>query len=170
MATLETYNENGSTVKEENPEANNFEEVDFDEIEDKLNGKMDDGFQKPIFQTNTNAIIESAVLNRAVQPKKDSKDKEYYDMILKITTVVNQGKEEIVTTDNYGGLREYDDGFWSGKKSAFGKLKQKMKDEFGVETYRDLMRTIQGKEVKIKTETTEYNGEKYQKNIIQSFR
>lgn len=162
--------ENLDSYGAEETQGNNFEEVDFEEIEDKLNMKIDNGNTKPLFQTNTNAVIKSAILTRAVNPKTDTKGKEYYDMILKVTCLIQEGKEEIETIDNYGGLREYHDGFWSGNKSAFGKLRQKMKDEFGVETYKDMLRTLSGKEVKIKTETTEFGGEKYQKNIIQSFR
>lgn len=148
---------------------NQFEEVDFEEIEDKLNGELDSGNQKPLFQTNTNASVEKVVLTRATNPKVDSRGREYYDLILKITCKAKQGNTEVLTTDNYGGLREYGDRFWSGNKSAFGKLRQKMRDEFGVETYKDMIRTLPGKDVKIKTEKTEFSGEQYQKNVIQSF-
>jgi hypothetical protein len=158
----------------EDTQENGFEEVNFDEIEEKLNAKMDDGFQKLILKTNTNAIVKSAKLTRATAPKKDSKDKEYYDMILRVTCEVEGQKDKdgnpVETMDNYGGLREYNDGFWSGNKSAFGKLRQKMKDEFDVVTYSDMLRTVQGKDVKIKTETSTFNGKEFQKNIIQSFR
>ena len=162
--------ENLDSYGADDTQGNMFEEVDFEEIDEKLGQEMDNGNAKPLFKTNTNAVIKSVNIVRGINPKKDSKGKEYYDMILKITCAVKQGDQLVETIDNYGGLREYSDGFWSGNKSAFGKLKLKMRDEFGVKTWKDMIRTLSNKEVKIKTENSEFQGEMYQKNIIQSFR
>lgn len=168
--SLDTYNGEGNETAE-----NGFEEVSFEEIGDKLQQKFEEmGIAKPIFDKNTNATIKSVELNRATAPKKDKKGREYYDLILRVTCTVDEIKDDegnpIETVDNYGGLREYPDGFWNGKKSAFGKLRQLVEDEFGVENYQEMLRKLPKAPVKIRTKTNEYNGETYQKNIIQMFR
>lgn len=146
---------------------NDFEEVDFEEVGEKLEQEFEDGASKPILETNTNAVVDTVQLKRGMQPKQDSKGKEYYETILTIKTVMKDGRESF---DNYSGLREYSDGYWNGTKSAFGRLQQLMKDEFGVKTRKDMIRQLKGAKVKIKTETTTYNGQEYRKNMIQGFR
>jgi len=107
------------------------------------------------------------VLKRAFKPKRDSQGKEYYDTILTIKTVLPDGRESY---DNYGGLREYSDGYWNSKKSAFGKLQALMIEEFGIKNRQEMLRKLSNAKVKIRTEKTTYNGNEYQKNIIKSFR
>ncbi|MBT9150662.1 MAG: hypothetical protein DDT40_00837 [candidate division WS2 bacterium] len=144
-----------------------FEEVNLEEFDEKLDEEFDDTGGKPTFTKNTNAVVASALLKRAVNPKTDRKGEEYYDMLLTIKTVYSDGQESY---DNYSGLREYNRAYWNGDKSAFGRLKQLMVDEFGVKTRRDMIRKLLGAKVKVKTETTTYQGQEFRKNVIQGFR
>lgn len=147
---------------------NGFEEVVFEEVGDKLGKEFDDNETgKPFLEVNTNAVVESVVLKRAMKPREDRKGKEYYDTILTVKTVMKDGRESY---DNYGGLREYSDGYWNGTKSAFGKLQALMVEEFGIKNRQDMLRKLQGAKVKIKTETSTYEGQTYNKNLIKSFR
>ena len=107
------------------------------------------------------------MLKRAFTPKKDSKGKEYYDTILTIKTILPDGRESY---DNYGGLREYSDGYWNSKKSAFGKLQALMVEEFGIKNRQEMIRKLSNAKVKIRTEKTTFNGNEYYKNVIKSFR
>jgi len=146
-----------------------FEEVDYNEIEDKLNMTFEEaGLTKPTFEHNTNAQIDKLELTRAVAPKTDKNGKEYYEYILQITCSIDDSPLE--TVDNYGGLREYSTGFWNGNKSAFGRLKQLAEDEFGIKSFKDMLTVLKGKKVKIKTETNSFNGKQFKKNMIQLFR
>ncbi len=157
-----------SQEAQEAQEDNKFEEVNFEEIGDKLKQDFEDsGSSKPILETNTNAVVDEVVLKRAFKPKRDSQGKEYYDTILTIKTVLPDGRESY---DNYGGLREYSDGYWNSKKSAFGKLQALMIEEFGIKNRQEMLRKLSNAKVKIRTEKTTYNGNEYQKNIIKSFR
>jgi hypothetical protein len=165
---LESYS---NSEKEEK----GFEEVNFEEIEDKLNKEFDEIGQKPLFESNTNATIKGIELIRAQSPKTDKKGKEFYDMILKVTCIIDgqtdsEGKP-LETTDNYGGLREYPNGLWNGPDSAFGKLRTKAEEEdSNIKTYTDLLRFLPQKKVKIRTERPNYQGQEFKKNVIQAFR
>lgn len=147
---------------------NQFEEVNFEEVEKILQEEFDDKEGgKPVLETNTNAVVDEVTLKRAFEAKKDRKGKEYYDTILTVKTVLSDGRESY---DNYGGLRQYDAGYWNGTKSAFGKLQALMIEEFGVKNRQEMIRKLSQAKVKIKTETTTYNGQEYHKNMIKSFR
>lgn len=159
----EDYNANGN-------EESDFEEVSFDEIEEKLNKEFESG-GKPEFKVNTPATIDGIQLNRSKKPQKDTKGKEYYPVILRITCKVYDGPDILETSDNYGGLREYPNQFWNGKKSAFGKLLALAQGENAeIQTYRDLLRFLPKKEVKIRSEIVKYEGQEYAKNVITGFR
>jgi hypothetical protein len=158
----------GYKSQNEAQEDNKFEEVNFEEIRDKLEQDFkDSGSSKPILETNTNAVVDEVVLKRAFNPKQDSQGKEFYDTILTIKTILSDGRESY---DNYGGLREYGDGYWNSKKSAFGKLQALMVEEFGIKNRQEMIRKLSNAKVKIRTEKTTFNGNEYQKNIIKSFR
>ena len=145
-----------------------FEEVNIEEVGEKLKQDFEEsGSSKPILETNTNAIVDEVMLKRAFTPKKDSKGKEYYDTILTIKTILPDGRESY---DNYGGLREYSDGYWNSKKSAFGKLQALMVEEFGIKNRQEMIRKLSNAKVKIRTEKTTFNGNEYYKNVIKSFR
>lgn len=159
----------------ENENTNTFEEVSFDEIEDKLQKKFNEtGLDKPTFDKNTNATVKGVELTRGIKPKKDSKDREFYDLILRVTCTIDGQKDDegnpLETSDNYSGLREYPNHFWNGPNSALGKLRKLAEDEFGITNYQELLRQLLGSKVKIKTEKSFYQGKEYQKNIIQTFR
>jgi hypothetical protein len=147
-------------------EENRLEEVDFSEVEDKISQDFLSG-GKPILETNTNATIKTITMKRTTEPKQDTRNREYYETILTITTELEDGQ---TSTDNYGGLREYPDGYWNSEKSAFGRLSKLTSDEYGVNNLKEMLQKISGSKVKIKTETNEFQGRSYQKNIIQSFR
>lgn len=144
-----------------------FEELDLLEVEEKINKKFEEtGPSKPYLEKNTTAKIIDAVLKRKATPRLDSRNREYYETILTVTARLEDGRE---TIDNYGGLREYDDGYWNGQRSAFGKLRKMMEDEFGVETYAQMLDKLIGSTVKLKSEKTEYNDKEYTKNVIKVF-
>ena len=149
-------------------EENDFETLDFDEVKDKINKEFDDGPTKPEFVKNTNAQVIGMEVKRSTTPKEDKKGNEYYEITLLVKCKIDETGEE--TIDRYGGLREYDDYFWNGKKSAYGKLRKKMEDEFDVKTHKELFAQLPQQKVKILTETVTFNDEKFKKNIIQSFR
>ncbi|OPY22916.1 MAG: hypothetical protein A4E27_01644 [Methanobacterium sp. PtaU1.Bin242] len=157
--SLDDYDQNESS----------FEEIDFEEIEDKLNKEINTS-TKPVYDKNTPAKIEGIKLLRGANPEMDRKDREYYPLTLQIRTVVTDNGKKVESIDNYNGLREYDDGFWNGQKSAFGRLMKLAQGEEEIKTYRDLLRFLPGKGVKIKTEDWKFGGQEGQKNIIQSFR
>ena len=161
--TLEDYGQESQDSQEESK----FEEVTFEEVENILKAEFDDGDGKPVLDTNTNALVDEVVLKRSFEAKKDRKGKDYYDTILTVKTVLSDGRESY---DNYGGLRQYEAGYWNGQKSAFGKLQALMVEEFGVKNRQDMIRKLSGAKVKIKTEKTTYNGQDYHKNMIKSFR
>lgn len=144
-----------------------FEEVTFGDVLVKLKEEFDETSGKPILETNTNAEIIETQLKRSITPKVDKQGKEYYDTILTIHTLLEDGRESY---DNYSGLREYSDGYWNGRRSAFGRLQQLMIDEFGVKTRAEMLQKLEGQQVKLKTETTSYNGQDFKKNMIQGFR
>ena len=144
-----------------------FEEVDYDEISDKLDKTFDTTTGKPVFENNTPAQIKGLQINRGNTPQTDSKDQEYYPMTIRITT---QTKDGIESHDNYGGIREYSDRMWNSDKSAIGRLITLAQEEDNkIDSYRKLFQFLPGKKVKIRTETTNYQGQEYKKNMIQAF-
>lgn len=153
-------------LPEAQEQENKFEDVDFDEVGEKLGAELGDG-GKPTLSSNTNAVVVGVELKRNTVPKKDKNGKEFYETILTVHTELEDGRESF---DNYGGLREYSDGYWNGQKSAFGRLQKLMQDEFKVKSRKDMLRELPGAKVKIKTETSTFQGQEYPKNMIQSFR
>ena len=144
------------------------EVVTFDELADKLSSSTESGSGKPICENNTKATIMEVELKRTFEPKttKDGQS-EYYPLIFNIHTRTEDGQDSF---DNYGGLRETEDGLWSGEKSAFGKLLKLAKEEADIKTYADFFNFVKaGVDVKIRTETTSFGDNEYKKNIIKQF-
>ena len=155
-------------------ENNEMETLDFDEVETKMNKEFDDGPSKPEFSKNTNAQVKGMEVQRSTNPKKDKKGNEYYEISLMVKVQIEGQTDDdgnpLESVDRYGGLREYDKYFWNGKKSAYGKLRKKMEDEFDIKTHKELFAKLPQQKVKILTETVKYDGEEFKKNVIQSFR
>lgn len=142
------------------------EEITLDDLGDKVDGSAMDTGGKPVFEKNTLAKVNTVELNRLFEPKltRDGKS-EYTPIIVKVEIETKDGQKSF---DNYGGLRETDNGLWCGGKSAFGKLKALVIEEIGDDaTWRDIFEYLNsGISVKVKTETTTYGGKNFQKNII----
>lgn len=141
------------------------ETISFDELGEKLGSSTEDTSGKPYCENNTKATIVDVELKRTFEPKttRDG-ESEYYPLIFSVHTRTEDGKDSF---DNYGGLRETDNGLWAGGKSAFGKLLALAKEEANLETYADFFKFMKaGLGVKIKTETTKFGDKEYKKNII----
>lgn len=142
------------------------EDVTIEDLGSKIQGTAKDVGGKPIFDKNTPAKINSVTMSRLKEPKytRDGSS-EYYPIIVRVET---ETKEGLKSYDNYGGLRETDTGLWVGSKSAFGKLRDLILEELGDDaSWKDIFEYLNsGIDVKIKSKTTIYNGQNYQKNII----
>jgi len=141
------------------------EEISFDELVGVDQTAKDDG-GKPIFDKNTVATIKEVKLNRQFEPKttRDGKQ-EYTPIVVRVEIETVDGQKSY---DNYGGLRETDSGLWAGSKSAFGKLRDLVLEELGDDaTWAEIFKFLNsGIKVKVRTETTKYSGNTYQKNIV----
>lgn len=159
------YDENNENVFEKDATS---ETISLDELNDKLASSTEAGSGKPVCENNTKATIMNVELKRTFEPKttKDGSS-EYYPLIFNVHTKTENGEDSF---DNYGGLRETEDGLWSGEKSAFGKLLKLAKEEADIKTYADFFNFVKaGVDVKIRTETTTFGDNEYKKNIIKQF-
>lgn len=149
---------------------------------------------KPVLTNPISATIVGVDLRlntNQLNNNKDDETKKFYRAILTIETKFNhpETKEEVISKDNYSGLRYYpqiaEDGsiikddngqpildhFWVGDNSYCGKLLalvQSVDDK--VLTYTDFFAFFTpGKMVTIKTEFPQFNGKVSKKQVIQSF-
>lgn len=149
---------------------------------------------KPVIINPISATIVSVDLRlntNQIQTNKDDESKKFYRAIFTVETKFShpETNEEIISKDNYSGLRFYpqtnEDGsfvvdangqpvldrFWSGDTSAFGKLLALVQQvDENVLTYTDFFAFFKpGQMVTIKTEFPQYNGKTSKKQVIQSF-
>jgi len=137
-------------------------------LEEMKTIKTSSGYDKPIFDKNTKAVVEQVEAKVSNKTSTDSNGKPFTPIYLQVKCVVG----DAITVDNLGGLRYYtaDDRYWVGEKSDFGKLKQKVSDILGNDDpmLSEIKELLEGREVQIKTETRSFQGNESQKNIIQA--
>lgn len=149
---------------------------------------------KPVIMNPISATIVGVDLKintNQIQTNKDDESKKFYRAIFTVETkfIHPETKEEVTSKDNYSGLRFYpkvnEDGsfamdangqpvldhFWSGETSYFGRLLALVQDvDDKVLTYGQFFAFFTpGKQVTIKTEFPQYNGQTSKKQVIQSF-
>lgn len=153
--------------------------------------------EKPILDKEVEAEIIGTDfrLMNTLQSNQNDPSKKYFNTIFAIETrfkYINEAGEEVETTsrDNYGGLRYFpvidDNGnvvrdatgqpqlsrLWSGDTSAFGRLFNIVQEKDNtVRSYSDFFNFFNKEGIKcmIKTEQSNYQGEKKDKEVIQSF-
>jgi len=144
-----------------------YEEVSLEDL-GKLLDSNAEGNTKPLFENNTPATVMGVTIKRSKKKQATKKGDSYYlPLLVSIETRTDDGQ---VSYDNYGGLRETEEGtLWCGDTSQFGKLVKLIKEEDGnVNTFNDVFRFLKkdGLRVKIKTQTSTYEGNEYKKNLI----
>lgn len=153
--------------------------------------------EKPVLSEEVEAIITLTDLKlmNQLQSNQNDPSKKYFNTIFVIETKFTytdaDGNEvEGVSRDNYGGLRYFVtldetgnvirdasgqpqlERLWSGDASAFGKLFTLVQEkDKTVRSYSDFFSFFNKEEIKVtlKTQTTNYQGQTHNKNIIQSF-
>lgn len=172
--------------------------LNLDALGDAANQTVNMGTgEKPILKEEVEAEIISTDfrLMNQLQSNQNDPEKKYFNTIFAIETKFTYQDEdgndiETTSRDNYGGLRYFPvldangipvrdangqpqlDRLWSGDGSAFGKLFLIVQEkDKTVRSYSDFFRFFQQQGLKcmIKTEETSYQGNKNNKEIIQSF-
>lgn len=172
--------------------------INLDALGDVANQAVNTGNgETPILKEEVEATIvgtDFRMMN-TIQSNQNDPAKKFFNTIFAIETQFSYRDEnnqivEATSRDNYGGLRLYpkldDSGnpmrdatgqpiierMWSGDTSAFGKLFTLVqgKDKT-VRSYSDFFNFFKkdGLKVMIKTEETNFNGQRKPKEIIQSF-
>lgn len=172
--------------------------INLDALGDVANQAVNTGNgETPILKEEVEATIvgtDFRMMN-TIQSNQNDPAKKFFNTIFAVETQFSYTDEnnqviEATSRDNYGGLRLYpkldDSGnpmrdatgqpvierMWSGDTSAFGRLFTlvQAKDKT-VRSYSDFFNFFKkdGLKVMIKTEETNYNGQKKPKEIIQSF-
>lgn len=172
--------------------------INLDALGDAANQTVNMGSgEKPILREEVEAEIigtDFRLMNQ-LQSNQNDPSKKYFNTVFAIETKFSYKTEdgdvvETTSRDNYGGLRYFPvmddngnvirdasgqpqlDRLWSGDGSAFGKLFNlvQAKDKT-VRSYSDFFRFFTKDAIKclIKTEETNYQGTKSQKEVIQSF-
>lgn len=146
-----------------------YEKISIDSLGAALNSSTEGG-SKPEFTKNTAATVMSVNLKKSKKVASTKDGRPYIPLIVTIECQTDDGQ---TTYDNYGGLRETEEGgLWCGEKSQFGKLIKLIKEEDDdISTYNDIFKFLQapGLRVKIKTQSILYNGQEYKKNLITQF-
>lgn len=152
---------------------------------------------KPVLNEEVEATITLTDLKlmNQLQSNQNDPSKKYFNTIFVIETkfTYKDANGELVegtSRDNYGGLRYFvtldDQGnvvrdatgqpvlqrLWSGDASAFGKLFTLVQEkDKSVRSYSDFFNFFNQEEIKVmlKTETTNFQGQQHNKNIIKSF-
>lgn len=131
---------------------------------------------KPTFATNTTAKILSAEMRQyEIKEDKNSAVK-YKPVSLSIQFEVSPERgDKIITYESYGGGRinlgpsGEPVSLWIGGKSYLGAVKKLLEDNHGsISKSSDFIRLLQGRSVKIKTETFKVSGVDYTKNQIKA--
>lgn len=172
--------------------------INLDALGDAANQTVNMGSgEKPTLREEVEAEIigtDFRLMNQ-LQSNQNDPSKKYFNTVFAIETKFTYKTEdgdivETTSRDNYGGLRYFPvmddngnvvrdasgqpqlDRLWSGDGSAFGKLFNlvQAKDKT-VRSYSDFFRFFTKDAIKclIKTEETNYQGTKSQKEVIQSF-
>lgn len=171
--------------------------INLDALGDAANQTVNIGTgEKPILKEEVEAEIigtDFRLMNQ-LQSNQNDPSKKYFNTVFAIETKFTYKTDdgdvvEATSRDNYGGLRYFPvmengevvrdasgqpqlDRLWSGDGSAFGKLFNlvQSKDKT-VRSYSDFFRFFgkDGIKCMIKTEETNYQGTKNQKEVIQSF-
>ncbi len=172
--------------------------INLDALGDVANQAVNTGNgETPILKEEVEATIvgtDFRMMN-TIQSNQNDPAKKFFNTIFAVETQFSYTDEnnqviEATSRDNYGGLRLYpkldDSGnpmrdatgqpvierMWSGDTSAFGRLFTlvQAKDKT-VRSYSDFFNFFKkdGLKVMIKTEETNFNGQKKPKEIIQSF-
>lgn len=172
--------------------------INLDALGDVANQAVNTGNgETPILKEEVEAIIvgtDFRMMN-TIQSNQNDPAKKFFNTIFAIETQFSYRDEnnqivEATSRDNYGGLRLYpkldDSGnpmrdatgqpiierMWSGDTSAFGKLFVLVQEkDKTVRSYSDFFNFFKkdGLKVMIKTEETNFNGQRKPKEIIQSF-
>lgn len=172
--------------------------INLDALGDVANQAVNTGNgETPILKEEVEAIIvgtDFRMMN-TIQSNQNDPAKKFFNTIFAIETQFSYRDEnnqivEATSRDNYGGLRLYpkldDSGnpmrdatgqpiierMWSGDTSAFGKLFTLVQEkDKTVRSYSDFFNFFKkdGLKVMIKTEETNFNGQRKPKEIIQSF-
>jgi len=142
------------------------EEIPLENLQG-LDSSIDGGDSKPVFNENTLATVVEIRIKKSKQTATTKNgDDTYHPLIVNIVTQTDDG---LTSYDNYGGLRlTSQNTLWCGDKSQFGKLIQLIKEEKSdIETFDDVFAFLKaGLRVKIKTQTSTYQGNEYKKNLI----
>lgn len=153
--------------------------------------------ETPILKEEVEATVVNTDFRmmNTIQSNQNDPSKKYYNTIFAVETQFQYTDEggnvvEATSRDNYGGLRLYpkldDNGnpmrdatgqpilerMWSGDASAFGRLFALVQEkDSSVRSYSDFFNFFKQDQlkVKIKTEETNYQGQKKAKEVIQSF-
>lgn len=172
--------------------------INLDALGDVANQAVNTGNgETPILKEEVEAIIvgtDFRMMN-TIQSNQNDPAKKFFNTIFAVETQFSYRDEnnqivEATSRDNYGGLRLYpklDDignpmrdatgqpiieRMWSGDTSAFGKLFALVQEkDKTVRSYSDFFNFFKkdGLKVMIKTEETNFNGQRKPKEIIQSF-
>ena len=172
--------------------------INLDALGDVANQAVNTGNgETPILKEEVEATIvgtDFRMMN-TIQSNQNDPAKKFFNTIFAVETQFSYRDEnnqviEATSRDNYGGLRLYpkldDTGspmrdatgqpiierMWSGDTSAFGKLFTLVQEkDKTVRSYSDFFNFFKkdGLKVMIKTEETNFNGQRKPKEIIQSF-
>lgn len=150
--------------------------------------------EKPILNTEVQAevVLTDFRLMNELQSNQNDPSKKYFNTVFTIETkfkYVNAAGEEVEASsrDNYGGLRYFPvigenneiirdangqpqlERLWSGDNSGFGKLFTLTQEkDSSVRSYSDFFNfwNKEGIQVLIKTQTNNYGGKEFQKNVV----
>ena len=147
-----------------------YEEINIDDLGKKLESSAE-GNTKPTFDSNTAVTVIGVTLKRSKKKAVTRDGNQYYNpIIVTIETKTDSGE---TSYDNYGGLRETEEGtLWCGETSQFGKLIKLIKEEDAtIRTFNDVFKFLNtpGLRVKIKTSYVNFQNKEYVKNLITQF-
>lgn len=172
--------------------------LNLDALGDAANQTVNMGSgEKPILKEEVEAVIigtDFRLMNQ-LQSNQSDPSKKYFNTIFAIETKFSYKNEdgdmvEATSRDNYGGLRYFPklddngqpirdasgqpqlDRLWSGDGSAFGRLFLVVQEkDKTVRSYSDFFKFFakEGIRCMIKTEETNYQGNKNNKEVIQKF-
>lgn len=138
-------------------------DADMKRISDAPNSAQKKRYPKPVQLT-----IESATAKRAEKLEGDTNESQFYRV-----KVILQYSDK--STEGLGGLRAYIDPvtkqidrIWYSEKSAYGSIKKLLEDAVGAPqplTLEQFVAELHGKIVRVRTQTQEVAGNKYEKNL-----